>query len=86
MYYSLEPLRSYNAEDITLTLPGELTLSDTSVHWLAIYDKAADKALCYVNIPSTSGGGGSDGLSSGAIPPSLRRSYVSGPLKVAIGG
>jgi hypothetical protein len=71
----LEPLRSYNAEDITLTLPGELTLSDTAVHWLAIYDKAADKALCYVNIPSTSGGG-SDGLGSGAIPPSLRRTFV----------
>ncbi|OXA51211.1 Protein Skeletor, isoforms B/C [Folsomia candida] len=74
----LEPLRSYNAEDITLTLPGDLTLSDSNVHWLAVYDKMADKALCYVNIPSTSGNAGAysdGGAGGGAIPPSLRRTF-----------
>ncbi|CAL8090895.1 unnamed protein product [Orchesella dallaii] len=61
-----EPLRSYTNEDVELVLPGTLTFTDNSVHWLSVYDKKGDKALGYVTIPNTD-------ESISVIPPSLRK-------------
>lgn len=65
----LEPLRSYTNEDVELVLPGSLTFTDNSVHWLSVYDKKNDKALGYVTIPSND-------EANGAVPPSLRKNLV----------
>jgi hypothetical protein len=64
---SLAPLRSYNSEDITLTLPGEFVFGDEDIHWLAVYDRTNDKPVCYVNIPS---------MGTEAIQPSLVKIQV----------
>jgi len=68
--FSFEPLRSYTNEDVELVLPGTLTFTDNSVHWLSVYDKKGDKPLGYVTIPNHD-------ESQSIVPPSLRKSVVS---------
>lgn len=46
----LEPLRIYNHEDVSLTLPGDLKIEN--VDWIAVYDVDGDKPLAYASIPS----------------------------------
>ncbi|XP_049807880.1 protein Skeletor, isoforms B/C [Schistocerca nitens] len=57
-YGYLDPLRAYKNEDVTLQLPGELTIFD--IEWLSIFDLESKEKFGFVRIP--------DGLN---VPPSL---------------
>lgn len=55
---SLDPLRAYNGEDITIQLPGELDVF--GINWLSVYDVEGKANFGSVIIP--------EGLN---VPPSL---------------
>lgn len=61
---SLDPLRKYEGETITLELPGDMTIFN--IDWLAVYDLDTNQNLGSVLIP--------DGLN---VPPSLVKIVVS---------
>lgn len=58
MLFSLDPLRAYNNEDITIQLPGEMTVF--SINWLSVYDLDQKSNYGSVIVP--------EGLN---VPPSL---------------
>lgn len=62
--YSLDPLRRYDGETITIELPGDVTIF--KIDWLAVFDLDTDKNYGSVLIP--------DGLN---VPPSLVKIIVS---------
>lgn len=62
--YSLEPLRLYSKENITIELPGDLTIFD--IDWLSVYDIQAKENFGSVLIPD-----------SPNVPPSLVKIIVS---------
>lgn len=62
--FSLDPLRAYTAETITLELPGDLTIFN--IDWFSIFDQDTKQNLGSIIIP--------DGLN---VPPSLVKVIVS---------
>lgn len=62
--FSLEPLRGYNTETITLELPGDLTIFN--IDWFSVFDISTQQNLGSIIIP--------DGLN---VPPSLIKVIVS---------
>lgn len=62
--YSLDPLRLYNEETITLELPGDVTIFN--IDWLSVYDVASKENLGFVIIPDDPN-----------VPPSLASVIVS---------
>lgn len=64
MNFSLDPLRAYTGETITLELPGDLTIFN--IDWFSIFDQDTKSNLGSIIIP--------DGLN---VPPSLVKVIVS---------
>lgn len=64
MGFSLDPLRRYDGETITIELPGDMTIFN--IDWLAVFDLNTDQNYGSVLIP--------DGLN---VPPSLVKIIVS---------
>jgi hypothetical protein len=57
---SLEPLRAYAGEDVTVQLPGGLTVA--AVRWLSVWDARARRSLASVLVPEQLN-----------VPPALQR-------------
>lgn len=62
--FSLDPLRRYKGETITLEIPGDLTIFN--IDWFSIFDQDTKQNLGSIIIP--------DGLN---VPPSLVKVIVS---------
>jgi len=62
--HSLDPIRAYKRETITLELPGDITIFD--IDWFSIYDVESKENYGSVIVPS--------GLN---VPPSLVKIIVS---------
>lgn len=58
LFFSLDPIRKYDGETITLELPGDMTISE--IDWISVYDLENNKNFGSVLIPN--------GLN---VPPSL---------------
>lgn len=65
LIFSLDPIRKYEGETITLELPGDMTIFN--IDWLAIFDLETNTNFGSVLIP--------DGLN---VPPSLIKIQVFG--------
>lgn len=64
LVFSLDPLRQYNGKNVTLELPGDLTIFN--IDWFSVFDLETKENLGSIIFP--------DGLN---VPPSLVKVFVS---------